>query len=211
MNVLKWGTGGINIDACRIEHNEKVKETKRKERQSETWKEGSGFKNEEVNLASANPQGRFPANIIFECTCDELKEGIAKGSPGHWSKTKTTGFGEFGNGKSEYFGVGEKDKMKCVIHTDPNCPCYMLDEQSGVSKSSDAKRTRKTLGSFGMPNDTTPEYSDKGGASRFFYQAKASKRERNNFGEVFFELKKDTPKEIKKEIEKYLNEETFVK
>ena len=55
----------------------------------------------------------------------------------------------------------------------------MLDEQSGVTKSSDSKRTRKTLGSFGMPNDATPEYNDKGGASRFFYCAKASKAERN--------------------------------
>ena len=55
----------------------------------------------------------------------------------------------------------------------------MLDEQSGISSSSDTKRNRQTLGSFGMPNDTTPEYSDKGGASRFFYCAKASKSERN--------------------------------
>jgi DNA modification methylase len=50
---------------------------------------------------------------------------------------------------------------------------------SGVSKSNDTPRNRLTLGSFGMPNDTTPEYSDKGGASRFFYCAKASKAERN--------------------------------
>ena len=55
----------------------------------------------------------------------------------------------------------------------------MLDEQSGISKSSDTKRTRNTIGSFGMPNDNTPEYNDKGGASRFFYCAKASKYERN--------------------------------
>lgn len=29
-------------------------------------------------------------------------------TPGHWTKTKTTGFGEFGNGKSEYHGTGPK-------------------------------------------------------------------------------------------------------
>jgi len=65
-----------------------------------------------------------------------------------------------------------------VIHED-DCSVKMLDKQSGISKSSDTKRNRNTLGSFGMPNDTTPEYSDKGGASRFFYCAKASKSERN--------------------------------
>jgi len=55
----------------------------------------------------------------------------------------------------------------------------MLDEQSGESKGSDTKRNRNTIGSFGMPNDDTPEYSDRGGASRFFYVAKTSKSERN--------------------------------
>ena len=55
----------------------------------------------------------------------------------------------------------------------------ILDQQSGVSKSSNTKRNRNTIGSFGMPNDKTPEYSDKGGASRFFYCPKTSKRDRN--------------------------------
>jgi len=52
-------------------------------------------------------KGRFPANVLVE---DDIlnDENLEKGN-GHWSKTKTTGFGEFGNGKSEYFGVGEKD------------------------------------------------------------------------------------------------------
>lgn len=127
-NVLKWGTGGINIDGCRIQHNENLKETKRKERQSETWKEGSGFKNEEVNLASANPQGRFPSNIILD---EEAGE--------------------------------------------------MLDEQSGISKSSDAiRKNNQTMQIYGKYNPCEGKgFSDKGGASRFFYCAKASKSERN--------------------------------
>jgi DNA modification methylase len=69
-----------------------------------------------------------------------------------------------------------------------------LDEQSGISKGSDAKRTRnKTSDSFGMPNDNTPEYSDTGGCSKilhkcdyengemdlYVYAPKVSKNERN--------------------------------
>jgi DNA modification methylase len=69
-----------------------------------------------------------------------------------------------------------------------------LDEQSGVSKGSDAPRTRnKTSDSFGMPNDNTPEYSDTGGCSKilhkcdyengemdlYVYAPKVSKNERN--------------------------------
>jgi site-specific DNA-methyltransferase (adenine-specific) len=69
-----------------------------------------------------------------------------------------------------------------------------LDEQSGISKGSDAPRTRnKTSDSFGMPNDNTPEYSDTGGCSKilhkcdyengemdlYVYAPKVSKNERN--------------------------------
>jgi DNA modification methylase len=69
-----------------------------------------------------------------------------------------------------------------------------LDEQSGISKASDAPRTRtKTSDSFGMPNDNTPEYSDTGGCSKilhkcdyengemdlYVYAPKVSKNERN--------------------------------
>ena len=57
--------------------------------------------------------GRFPANIIFDeeagMILDE-QSGIT--SQGHWSKTKTTGFGKFGNGKTIYSGIGEKDNVK---------------------------------------------------------------------------------------------------
>jgi tRNA G10 N-methylase Trm11 len=57
-----------------------------------------------------------------------------------------------------------------ILTHEAGCPGKLLDQMSGVSKSNDTPRNRLTLGSFGMPNDTTPEYSDKGGASRFFKQ-----------------------------------------
>jgi len=60
-----------------------------------------------------------------------------------------------------------------------------LDAQSGVSKSGVAVRhngvTAGTIGSLGKCEVGTPDlgYGDTGGASRFFYCAKASKSERN--------------------------------
>jgi len=57
----------------------------------------------------------------------------------------------------------------------------LLDEQSGQSKSGQNKEVKGTGGiwqkSSGLP--VGPEYGDSGGASRFFYVAKASKRDRN--------------------------------
>ena len=101
-NVLKWNTGGINIDGCRI--GEELITT--------NGYGGSGFVASE-NYKPSSHIGRFPANIIFDeeagMILDE-QSGIT--SQGHWSKTKTTGFGKFGNGKTIYSGIGEKDNIK---------------------------------------------------------------------------------------------------
>jgi site-specific DNA-methyltransferase (adenine-specific) len=69
------------------------------------------FTNEDVK--EYNTEGRFPANIILDEEAGKLlDEQSGPTSQGHWSKTKTTGFGEFGNGSSTYEGVGPKDKNK---------------------------------------------------------------------------------------------------
>lgn len=67
-NVLKHGTGGLNIDGSRVGHNDPIKETNRS-----TWTGGaipvqsSDKKIINTNtLASANPTGRFPANLIHD-------------------------------------------------------------------------------------------------------------------------------------------------
>lgn len=139
-NVLKHGTGGINIDGCRIETNPEVddmlRKVDRKQRQSETWEKGSGFKNEKNSLTGVRPEGRFPANVILD---EEAGQ--------------------------------------------------MLDAQSGESKSSTGKceaiitennrwKNRKGIATVGHKVIWEGK-GDKGGASRFFYCAKASKSERN--------------------------------
>ena len=62
---------------------------------------------------------------------------------------------------------------------DPSCPVALLDRQSGASTSRIGKPRRSgTPGNgYGMVH-TGSEYSDAGGASRFFYVAKASRKER---------------------------------
>jgi site-specific DNA-methyltransferase (adenine-specific) len=63
-----------------------------------------------VPYASDGDGGRFPANLLVS---DDVLDDGKERNQGHWSKTKTTGFGEFGGGKSEYFGVGEKNVPDC--------------------------------------------------------------------------------------------------
>jgi len=65
-NVLKYGVGGLNIDECRISHNEPEKTTNRKQR-SAVWNPSNcGFDSTQNIQASASQLGRFPANVIHD-------------------------------------------------------------------------------------------------------------------------------------------------
>jgi site-specific DNA-methyltransferase (adenine-specific) len=205
-NVLKHGTGGINIDGSRIGFKDENDGWGKRHNQELTeWKGGRSFTHGEQHLEQ-NDLGRFPANLIIECICDDSYTKPAPAS-GHWSKTTTTGFGEFGNGSSTYEGVGEKESGNMVIHTNPECPCYMLDQQSGVKKS--IKRGSKNNKSYDNSNTATKftpketaytddnTYGDTGGASRFFYSPKVSKKERNAGLEELPEKEKDRGNALK--------------
>lgn len=138
-NVLKYGTGGINIDGSRIDFVSEEDEFESKNKNQHSKYPNSVMRNSAKNgiyhqdkrePEDYTAQGRFPANFIHDGSDEVLELFPDTTSEGHWAKTKVTGFGDFGNGKSEYFGVGEK-------------------------------------------------YKSKGSAARFFYCAKASKKERN--------------------------------
>jgi site-specific DNA-methyltransferase (adenine-specific) len=180
LNVLKWGTGGINIDGCRV--GSEVR----------TTPVGSDDNRDDETLFGLNKtthhervettEGRFPANIILECLCDE----VIKGEKGE----RTTKETNINNKEANWFrnAGGDKEERwsfndKGDIHTNPMCPCYIMDEQSGVSSSQKRTNFKKDntiwQDNTGEIDTMSGGFSDKGGASRFFYQAKVSKAERN--------------------------------
>ena len=123
-NVLKWGTGGLNIDGSRI---------------------GT----ETISTHNA-PKGSF-----------------AGGEPDRGSDTSSY---------KEHTG-----RWPANIILDPYT-AELLDEQSGQSTSKIGKpRGTEKKGLFANSdyNKVGTEHNDSGGASRFFYVAKASKRDRN--------------------------------
>jgi len=68
-NVLKYGTGGINIDGCRIETEDTLSFGSRKI--------GDGIKYSKCEPTTdgiQNPQGRFPANLIHDGSDEVLEE-----------------------------------------------------------------------------------------------------------------------------------------
>ena len=64
-NVLKWGTGGINIDGCRVGTEE---DTRRNARGGDNGLTGSDTFKIRERFASdkEQPSGRFPANLIHD-------------------------------------------------------------------------------------------------------------------------------------------------
>jgi DNA modification methylase len=97
-------------------------------------------------------------------------------------------------------GMEEIENWNCV----DDCPIKILDEQSGESKSVASRRNNKKRndeniygGGKGIPQvSLESNYSDKGGASRFFYVAKASKSERNKGLGGFEEKRPDNRTEV---------------
>lgn len=135
LNVLKWGTGGINIDGSRVgtdggtkrsHQGEYPKNEDGSEDRSDNWCR-SGHDVVELN------EGRWPANII-------LDEEAGK----------------------------------------------VLDEQSGISKST-ASEWKNNFGIFHKDGrqEKEMEGTKKGGASRYFYCAKASKKDRDEGLDIF--------------------------
>jgi len=192
-NVLKWRTGGINVDGCRV-GSETIKTMAKKEGDLG----GSGIYNEYKEYEGNEHEGRFPANIILECICDEVIKGEKDEKV--YIKSNGTGAEIYGGGR----GIPGCDSYgykngKGDTHTNPNCPCRLLDEQSGDSKCNKSKLPLPKSGKFNGTegeNYRTEEYTyrghnDSGGASRFFYQAKVSKAERNIGLDGFDERKKE--------------------
>lgn len=75
-NVMEYGVGGLNIDECRISHNEPQKTTTRKPRADrEVFNtKTSGFDSTKNHTASAAPKGRFPANTILTYSKEDEAE-----------------------------------------------------------------------------------------------------------------------------------------
>jgi len=141
-NVLKYGTGGINIDECRINYESEDDINRARGRSGNYGNMGkeSGNKfNIEFGTAlyksEINKNGRFPANFIHDGS-DEVEAGFPE--------TKTNSIG------------------------------------SALQKGKIEKKNKKTNTYSGgwdlhvYEND----YADSGSASRFFYCAKATKKER---------------------------------
>jgi DNA modification methylase len=187
-NVLKWGCGGLNIDASRIGTQAKSFEDKREVKGNDVY-----GKFEPAYYDGT--KGRFPANLILSHNPDCVEVGTkkVKNNSGSVSGKEssvpgTNTYGEFEriqfNKHSDEDGTETVTTFECT----PGCAVTMLDAQSGNLKQGVAGKNSRPFGDgkiFGTAKEFKPNNSETyacnspSGASRFFYCAKASKKDRN--------------------------------
>jgi len=100
-NVLKWGTGGINIDGCRVEGEINPKDYGR----------GGGFvfRGDPKDAPKPHTQGRFPANLIHDGS-REVLELFPETKPSRIGKPRgTKKKGLFANSKFNKVGQEHND------------------------------------------------------------------------------------------------------
>jgi DNA modification methylase len=197
-NVLAHGTGALNIDGCRIEGAPEL----RGRDAPGNLPNGNGMTHGAMERAPYEvPSGRWPANVVLSHSegC-RLVGSRPVGSNGHFPAARgASGYGSAvedssGGGLRGQDGLVERhlrgefqEVWECVS----GCPVGLLDEQSGtlqsgegnVRQASGADRNGNTSAAYGAESrpagSEMVSYGDRGGASRFFYCAKASTAERN--------------------------------
>ena len=122
-NIIEYRVGGLNIDECRVPHNEDCKLMKKQESINSIIKQSGRYE----DTLELKPEGRFPANVIHDGS-DEATSGMPNTKGNNPQE-----LGEYG-----YCWEGARD-----------------DKQ--MSRG----------------------YDDEGSASRYFYCAKASRRDRD--------------------------------
>ena len=201
-NVLEHGTGAINIDASRISTQDNLDggayaENPTPREAKDMWTRDRKGDTNAMKRGGAGdyqqPTGRWPANVTLEHAAECKFLGTEEGE-GYAINRFTDGAKPFGHGAGHPY---ESEKVSETIerwecHED--CPVRMLDEQSGISKSTGGRNVNITPsgvygGGKGLGTTSAhlsadevrgdPGFGDVGGASRFFYTAKASKSERN--------------------------------
>ena len=196
-NVLRHGTGALNIDATRVNAPEGDDFTKAWDKPVSTNIGARGNlyitngSQHTVDLTGNKPKGgRWPANLVLQHlpTCEQagtrkVKASAPASGPSLTGASTSTARGKF-NGVGSTAHHGDEDGTETVPawNCALGCPVAGLDTQSGTTKAVMRKPTGKPIyategtAMVWNPNsvtDTTERgFTDEGGASRYFKQVK---------------------------------------
>jgi site-specific DNA-methyltransferase (adenine-specific) len=187
--VLKTGTGAMNIDGCRVEPTgerlggggEKRATFEKTEGWQRPWMsdpEHAKKHTEKVtaNVEKASTLGRYPANLVLSHSPSCKLVGTQTVEAPTINRF-TDGMKPFGEGAGHpYETTGGGTEERAVYECEPGCPVAALDAQSGERQSGGkvvvSRATQEHQGVvFGRESrgeEPHPMYGDEGGASRFF-------------------------------------------
>lgn len=196
-NVAQWGTGGLNIDACRTEYKSAADKASAVPQGAATSRPGSfaskhvGGNGRSTFEPVQSETGRWPTDVVFchlpECRVEGTKEVR---SDSHHPANRGAG-GLSTSGHKGQTGLVERSPGTEVVPNSicaPGCPVAALDAESGVLKSGanptfrSASKSIAMSGGFNDSELVQHRGADEGGASRFFpafhYSPKAKPSER---------------------------------
>ena len=152
-NVLKWGTGGINIDGCRV--GTEMIETGRGGRKS-----GSTF-NASIGEQTEPVQGRFPANLIHDGS-----QEVLDGFPETGDKSPSRFFYcAKASKKDRNEGL---DSMKLVVVSLQSCEKNTINQEKLATLLVDMETSHlKDTGEFGTSLKNAKEWNTSLFGSRF--------------------------------------------
>ena len=189
-NVLRWGTGGINVDGCRVSTCDNLNGGAYAKNGNSRWDDAENWRYKRLGEAGGykQPTGRWPANLILQHLDGCVQDGVKKvkasapaSGPTLTGASTSAARGRFnGVGSTAHHGDEDGNETVTAWACAEGCPVASLDGQSGVTKAVPRKPTGKpmysTEGTSMVWNsnsviDTTERgFTDTGGASRFFKQ-----------------------------------------
>ena len=189
-NVLKYGTGTFNVDACRV-GLDGARNNGRSVDSEIYGKMGS------IDPVDYN-KGRYPSNLIHDGSDDVVdlfpntKSGAMKHSVDAYDGTSTTGFlrgrsgpdNQYGDegSASRFFYCAEPNKGRYpsnLIHDGSDDVVDLFpNTKSGKDRNPAKESESSTFTKKGIRTEES-NYGDKGSAARFYYCAKAAKADRD--------------------------------
>ena len=160
-NVLEWGVGGINIDGCRISHNEPIRVKKAQEGGNKVYGQSGRYE----DTTELKPEGRFPANIIFDEEAGKLldeQSGISKQSGKLYEgKDSKTSFGQIKSSavNTNYGDIGGASRFFYCPKTNKSDRNEGLDDfETKKSSSMPGRRNAEDMSSSKIDNDVTGRF-----------------------------------------------------
>jgi DNA modification methylase len=187
-NVLEHGTGGINIDESRVNPGEIVPGGGNGTANHNGGYGGSSKYKGTRDIVQPHNKGRFPANLILSHKPGCKQIGTKEGK-GYTINRFTDGAKPFGDGAGHPYEVEDQGPETIAVwECEDNCAVKEVNTQSGIIKGVVRKPTGKAVyptegnsvewNANNVKDTTVRGFDDMGGASRFFYCAKASKKEK---------------------------------